>query len=69
MDSWIIHAWEVIDSWIVPAWSFKNKELFPIVLVDRPRMEPLKEELFRIGLVDRLRVVGVGLVDCPRVEP
>ena len=27
------------------------------------------KELFWIGLVDHLRVGGVQLVDCPRVEP
>ena len=32
-----------MDSWIVPACSLKNKEVFWIGLVDRPRVEPYKQ--------------------------
>ena len=32
-----------LDSWIVLAWSLKNKELFRIGLLDRPRVDPLKK--------------------------
>ena len=79
----------LVDLWTVPkdwthgpppsgAWSLKNKELFWIVLIYCPRMEPQKqgfvpdwtcgssmcEALKRIGLVDILRVGH-----CPRPEP
>ena len=40
LHSGIVHALEVFDSWIVHAWSLKNKELFQIGLVGRPRVEP-----------------------------
>ena len=53
MESWIVQAWEVFDLWIIPTRSLKNKELFQIGLMDRPRVKPKNKELFRIKLVDR----------------
>ena len=40
-----------------------------VQIVDQPAWSLKNEEFFRIGVVDRLRVVGVQLVDRPRVEP
>ena len=38
-------------------------------IVDQPAWSLKNKEFFQIGLVDRLGVVGVQLVDCPRLEP
>ena len=56
-----------LDSWTVPAWSLKNKELFFIGPVDRPRVEPYKGG----GIQDWTcgPSTRIGLVDRPCVEP
>ena len=50
-DAWtrIVDQTCSLDLWTVPAWNLKNKELFRIGLVDRPRVGGVR-------LVDRPRV-------------
>ena len=68
-----------MDLWIVPAWSFKNKEVFQIRLVDRPRALfrfvpawALKNgKVFRIGLdfmVSVLLSASVEIVGVSRMR-
>ena len=56
-----------LESWIVSASSLTSKDVLWIGLVNRPRLEPLKKEVFQIGVVDHPRVLfQIGPAQSPK---